>query len=155
MLDKKIETKNLRNPRDFETGNISRPSQSIPVFLCSRLALSRVQHWSLLQCPVINQCVASMRVHYSCPPTPLLPHIHPRHSVAPSGWFCGRFYSFFVVYVCSFLFLSCLPSCTNTMMHWQLVLHNAVVVLQPVVWSVRLGFRKSWVTSLVLDKSTI
>lgn len=126
------------------------------MFLRSRLALSRVQHWSLLQCPVINQCVASMRVHYSClrlPTPPLPPHVHPHHSVTPSGWFCGRFYSFFVVYGVFFLFLFAkLHKYNDTL---------ATSVAQcrchhpPVLRSVRLGFGKSWIRSLVLLKSTM
>ena len=102
------------------------------MFLSSRLALSRVHHWSLLQCPVINQCVASMRVHYSCPPpTPTsTTHTPPPlgHSIGVVLW---TVLFFFVVYVCSFCF--CLPSCTNTMIHWQLLLHSAIVIIHHTV----------------------
>ena len=97
-----------------------------------------------------------MRVHYSClrlPTPPLPPHVHPHHSVTPSGWFCGRFYSFFVVYGVFFLFLFAkLHKYNDTL---------ATSVAQcrchhpPVLRSVRLGFGKSWIRSLVLLKSTM
>jgi len=125
------------------------------MFLCSRLALSRVQHWSLLQCPVINQCVASMRVHYSCPPSN--PHFH--HTYTPTtrslhrGGFVDGFILFFVVYGVFFLFLFAkLHKYNDTL---------ATSVAQchchhpPVLRSVRLGFGKSWIRSLVLLKSTM